>query len=102
MDERATELLYQEALRMHAEGKPGKIEIQPTKPLTTQRDLTLAYSPGVAGPCLAIYEDETRVYDYTARGNMVAVISNGTAVLGIGNIGPLASKPVMEGEMCSF
>ena len=102
MDERATELLYQEALRMHAEGKPGKIEIQPTKPLTTQRDLTLAYSPGVAGPCLAIYEDETRVYDYTARGNMVAVISNGTAVLGIGNIGPLASKPVMEGKCVLF
>ena len=87
---------------MHAEGKPGKIEIQPTKPLTTQRDLTLAYSPGVAGPCLAIYEDETRVYDYTARGNMVAVISNGTAVLGIGNIGPLASKPVMEGKCVLF
>lgn len=102
MDERATELLYQEALRMHASGKPGKIEIQATKPLTTQRDLTLAYSPGVAGPCLAIHEDETRVYDYTVRGNMVAVISNGTAVLGLGNIGPLASKPVMEGKCVLF
>jgi len=102
MDERATELLYQEALRMHASGKPGKIEIQATKPLTTQRDLTLAYSPGVAGPCLAIHEDETRAYDYTARGNMVAVISNGTAVLGLGNIGPLASKPVMEGKCVLF
>ncbi len=102
MDERATELLYQEALRMHADGKPGKIEIQATKPLTTQRDLTLAYSPGVAGPCLAIHEDETRVYDYTVRGNMVAVISNGTAVLGLGNIGPLASKPVMEGKCVLF
>jgi len=102
MDERATELLYQEALRMHASGKPGKIEIQATKPLTTQRDLTLAYSPGVAGPCLAIHEDESRVYDYTVRGNMVAVISNGTAVLGLGNIGPLASKPVMEGKCVLF
>ncbi len=102
MDERATELLYQEALKMHASGKPGKIEIQATKPLTTQRDLTLAYSPGVAGPCLAIYEDESRVYDYTVRGNMVAVISNGTAVLGLGNIGPLASKPVMEGKCVLF
>ena len=102
MDERATELLYQEALRMHAAGKPGKIEIHATKPLTTQRDLTLAYSPGVAGPCLAIYEDPSKVYDYTARGNMVAVVSNGTAVLGLGNIGPLAGKPVMEGKCVLF
>ncbi|MCK5777508.1 MAG: NADP-dependent malic enzyme [Rhodospirillales bacterium] len=89
-------------MRMHASGKPGKIEIHPTKPLTTQRDLTLAYSPGVAGPCLAIHEDESRVYELTARGNMVAVISNGTAVLGLGNIGPLASKPVMEGKCVLF
>ncbi|MEX0693822.1 MAG: NADP-dependent malic enzyme [Rhodospirillales bacterium] len=102
MDDRATEMLYNEALRMHASGKPGKIEIQPTKPLTTQRDLTLAYSPGVAGPCLAIHADQSKVYDYTARGNMVAVISNGTAVLGLGNIGPLASKPVMEGKCVLF
>jgi malate dehydrogenase (oxaloacetate-decarboxylating)(NADP+) len=102
MDERATQLLYNEAMRMHASGKPGKIEIQPTKALTTQRDLTLAYSPGVAGPCLAIHEDESRVYELTARGNMVAVISNGTAVLGLGNIGPLASKPVMEGKCVLF
>lgn len=102
MDKRATELLYNEAMRMHASGKPGKIEIHPTKPLTTQRDLTLAYSPGVAGPCLAIHEDESRVYELTARGNMVAVISNGTAVLGLGNIGPLASKPVMEGKCVLF
>lgn len=102
MDESATKLLYNEAMRMHASGKPGKIEIHPTKPLTTQRDLTLAYSPGVAGPCLAIHEDESRVYELTARGNMVAVISNGTAVLGLGNIGPLASKPVMEGKCVLF
>ncbi len=102
MDERATELLYKEAMRMHASGKPGKIEIHPTKQLTTQRDLTLAYSPGVAGPCLAIHEDQSRVYELTARGNMVAVISNGTAVLGLGNIGPLAAKPVMEGKCVLF
>ncbi len=102
MDERAAELLYREAMRMHASGKPGKIEIHPTKPLTTQRDLTLAYSPGVAGPCLAIHEDESRVYELTARGNMVAVVSNGTAVLGLGNIGPLAAKPVMEGKCVLF
>ncbi len=102
MDERAKEMLYREALRMHAQGKPGKIEINATKPLTTQRDLTLAYSPGVAGPCLAIHEDPSKVFDYTARGNMVAVISNGTAVLGLGNIGPLASKPVMEGKCVLF
>lgn len=102
MDDQTTTALYQEALQMHANGKPGKVEIQATKPLTTQRDLTLAYSPGVAGPCLAIHEDQSRVYDYTARGNMVAVISNGTAVLGLGNIGPLASKPVMEGKCVLF
>ncbi|MGJ3260360.1 MAG: NADP-dependent malic enzyme [Rhodospirillales bacterium] len=102
MDERAAELLYKEAMRMHASGKPGKIEIHPTKPLTTQRDLTLAYSPGVAGPCLAIHADQSRVYELTARGNMVGVISNGTAVLGLGNIGPLAAKPVMEGKCVLF
>ncbi len=102
MDEKGSDALYQEALVMHAKGKPGKIEIQATKPLTTQHDLTLAYSPGVAGPCIAIHDDQSRVYDYTARGNMVAVISNGTAVLGLGNIGPLASKPVMEGKCVLF
>ncbi|WNK00175.1 NADP-dependent malic enzyme [Thalassospiraceae bacterium LMO-JJ14] len=102
MDERATELLYNEAMRMHASGKPGKIEIHPTKPLTTQRDLTLAYSPGVAGPCLAIHDDPSRVWELTARGNMVGVVSNGTAVLGLGNIGPLAAKPVMEGKCVLF
>lgn len=102
MNEHATEMLYREAMRMHASGKPGKIEISATKPLTTQRDLTLAYSPGVAGPCLAIHEDQDLVWDYTARGNMVGVISNGTAVLGLGNIGPLAAKPVMEGKCVLF
>ena len=102
MEKQAKEALYREALRMHARGKPGKIEIRATKPLTTQRDLTLAYSPGVAAPCLEIHENVEKVYDYTARGNMVAVISNGTAVLGLGNIGPLASKPVMEGKCVLF
>ena len=80
----------------------GKIEVSPTKPLLTQRDLSVAYSPGVARPCLAIAEDAARAFDYTARGNLVAVISNGTAVLGLGDIGPLASKPVMEGKSCLF
>jgi hypothetical protein len=92
----------QEALDFHARGRPGKIELAPTKPLTTQRDLSLAYSPGVAAPCLRIAEDPSLAYDYTARGNMVAVISNGTAVLGLGNIGALASKPVMEGKAVLF
>jgi malate dehydrogenase (oxaloacetate-decarboxylating)(NADP+) len=91
-----------EALELHARGRPGKIEITPTKPLTTQRDLSLAYSPGVAAPCLAIRADPQKAYDYTARGNLVAVISNGTAVLGLGNIGALASKPVMEGKSVLF
>ena len=92
----------EEALQFHATGRPGKIELTPTKPLTTQRDLSLAYSPGVAVPCLRIAEDPTTAYDYTAKGNMVAVISNGTAVLGLGNIGALASKPVMEGKAVLF
>ncbi|WP_425407183.1 NADP-dependent malic enzyme [Hwanghaeella sp.] len=92
----------QEALQFHATGRPGKVEVTPTKPLTTQRELSLAYSPGVAVPCLRIAEDPTAAYDYTARGNMVAVISNGTAVLGLGNIGALASKPVMEGKAVLF
>jgi malate dehydrogenase (oxaloacetate-decarboxylating)(NADP+) len=91
-----------EALAFHAEGKPGKIEIAPTKPLTTQRDLSLAYSPGVAWPCLHIQRDPATAYDYTAKGNLVAVISNGTAVLGLGDLGALASKPVMEGKAVLF
>jgi len=92
----------QEALDYHKQGKPGKIEVVPTKPYSTQRDLSLAYSPGVAEPCLAIEKDPETVYDYTAKGNLVAVISNGTAVLGLGNIGPEASKPVMEGKGLLF
>ena len=92
----------QEALVMHASGKPGKIEITPTKPLTTQHDLSLAYSPGVAAPCLEIARDPATAYDYTAKGNLVAVISNGTAVLGLGDLGALASKPVMEGKAVLF
>ena len=92
----------QEALDLHAHGKPGKIEIAPTKPLTTQRDLSLAYSPGVAWPCLHIAKDPDKAYDYTAKGNLVAVISNGTAVLGLGDLGPLGAKPVMEGKAVLF
>jgi malate dehydrogenase (oxaloacetate-decarboxylating)(NADP+) len=92
----------QEALDFHAMGRPGKLEIQPTKPMATQRDLSLAYSPGVAVPVKAIAEDPSRAYDYTTRGNMVAVISNGTAILGLGNLGALASKPVMEGKAVLF
>ncbi|MEK9706379.1 MAG: NADP-dependent malic enzyme, partial [Alphaproteobacteria bacterium] len=87
---------------MHRTGKPGKIEVNATKPLTTQRDLALAYSPGVAAPCMEIYRHPNDAYDYTARGNLVAVVSNGTAVLGLGNIGALASKPVMEGKSVLF
>lgn len=92
----------QEALAYHSEGKPGKISILPTKPLMTQRDLSLGYSPGVAIPCLEIQKDPSKAYEYTARGNFVAVISNGTAVLGLGNLGALASKPVMEGKAILF
>ncbi len=92
----------QEALLFHAQGRPGKIEIRPTKPLTTQRDLSLAYSPGVAVPCLRIAADPGLAYDYTAKGNLVAVISNGTAVLGLGDLGAIASKPVMEGKAVLF
>jgi malate dehydrogenase (oxaloacetate-decarboxylating)(NADP+) len=91
-----------EALEMHASGRPGKLEIVATKPLTTQRDLSLAYSPGVAAPVRAIAEDPDRAYDYTAKSNTVAVISNGTAILGLGNLGALASKPVMEGKAVLF
>ncbi len=92
----------QEALLFHSQGKPGKLEIIPTKPMATQRDLSLAYSPGVAVPVLAIAEDPSKAYDYTTRGNLVAVISNGTAILGLGNLGALASKPVMEGKAVLF
>lgn len=91
-----------EALDYHSEGKPGKIEVRPTKPYHSQRDLALAYSPGVAEPCLKIAENNEDVYKYTAKGNLVAVISNGTAVLGLGDIGPEASKPVMEGKGLLF
>ncbi len=91
-----------EALRYHAEGRPGKIEIVASKPMATQRDLALAYSPGVAVPVLAISENPATAYDYTAKGNLVAVISNGTAILGLGNLGALASKPVMEGKAVLF
>ena len=92
----------EEALRYHVEGKPGKIEVIPTKPHSTQTDLSLAYSPGVAEPCLEIEKNPLDAYEYTAKGNLVAVISNGTAVLGLGDIGPLAGKPVMEGKGLLF
>src|SRR5919107_933448 len=87
-----------DALDYHARGRPGKIAVVPTKPLNNQRDLALAYSPGVAEPCLAIKDNPEDAYLYTARGNLVAVVTNGTAVLGLGNIGALAGKPVMEGK----
>ncbi|HUS97534.1 MAG TPA: NADP-dependent malic enzyme [Hyphomicrobiaceae bacterium] len=92
----------EDALDFHSQGKPGKLEISTTKPLTTQRDLSLAYSPGVAVPVLAIAEDPRKAYDYTNKGNMVAVVSNGTAILGLGNLGALAAKPVMEGKGALF
>jgi malate dehydrogenase (oxaloacetate-decarboxylating)(NADP+) len=92
----------QEALDYHSQGRPGKIEVVPTKPYNSQRDLSLAYSPGVAEPCLEIAADAANAYKYTAKGNLVAVISNGTAVLGLGNIGAEASKPVMEGKGLLF
>ncbi len=92
----------QEALQFHSQGKPGKLEIMPTKPLATQRDLSLAYSPGVAVPVKAIADDPACAYDYTNKGNLVAVVSNGTAILGLGNLGALAAKPVMEGKGALF
>src|SRR4051812_7875376 len=92
----------QEALQFHSQGRPGKLEVVATKPMATQRDLALAYSPGVAVPVLAIAENPALAYDYTAKGNLVAVISNGTAILGLGNLGALASKPVMEGKAVLF
>jgi len=100
--ERTPTASEKEALDFHAQGRPGKLEINPTKPMTTQRDLSLAYSPGVAVPVKAIAENPANAYDYTAKGNLVAVISNGTAILGLGNLGALASKPVMEGKAVLF
>lgn len=91
-----------EALDYHSRGRKGKIEVLPTKPYSSQKDLALAYSPGVAEPCKAIAENKEDVYNYTAKGNLVAVITNGTAVLGLGDIGPEASKPVMEGKGVLF
>ena len=96
------ELIKEAALQFHEYPNPGKIQVAPTKPLATQYDLSLAYSPGVAAPCMEIYNDPLASYKYTARGNLVAVISNGTAVLGLGNIGALAGKPVMEGKGVLF
>src|SRR6187549_430833 len=96
------EFIREQALEYHAKGRPGKIEVIPTKEAKTQRDLSLAYSPGVAAPCLEIEANPEDAYKYTAKGNLVAVISNGTAVLGLGNIGPEASKPVMEGKGVLF
>src|SRR6201985_1123582 len=92
----------QDALDYHSQGRPGKIKVVPTKNTKTQRDLSLAYSPGVAEPCMAIHANPEDVYKYTAQGNWVAVISNGTAVLGLGDIGPEAGKPVMEGKGVLF
>ncbi|MDB5652171.1 MAG: Allosteric NADP-dependent malic enzyme, partial [Hyphomicrobiales bacterium] len=92
----------QEALQFHSKGRPGKLEIVPTKPMATQRDLSLAYSPGVAVPVKAIAADPSTAYDYTVKGNLVAVITNGTAILGLGNLGALAAKPVMEGKSVLF
>src|SRR3984957_16391530 len=94
--------IYEESLEYHSRGRKGKIEVVPTKPVSTQQDLSLAYSPGVAEPCRMIAEKEDLVYEYTAKGNLVAVVSNGTAVLGLGDIGPYAAKPVMEGKGVLF
>ena len=98
----AKEIRKQEALEYHAKGRPGKIEVIPSKEAKTQRDLSLAYSPGVAEPCLEIAANPDDVYKYTAKGNLVGVISNGSAVLGLGNIGAAAGKPVMEGKGVLF
>ncbi len=101
-DQRSARVSAEEALALHAEGRPGKLETRISKPIATARDLSLAYSPGVAEPCLHIHRDNALAYDYTTKGNMVAVISNGTAVLGLGNLGAVASKPVMEGKVALF
>jgi len=100
--DKETQFTRQEALQYHQQGRPGKLEINASKPMSTQRDLSLAYSPGVAVPVKAIAEKPERAYDYTSKGNLVAVISNGTAILGMGNLGALASKPVMEGKAVLF
>src|SRR6476646_3057750 len=102
MSESNVRYTEEEALEFHSRGRPGKIEIVATKPMATQRDLALSYSPGVAVPVRAIAADPATAYDYTAKGNLVAVISNGTAILGLGNLGALASKPVMEGKAVLF
>ncbi|HEY0523106.1 MAG TPA: NADP-dependent malic enzyme [Stellaceae bacterium] len=102
MEDGPIRVTEEEALQFHSQGRPGKIELAPTKPLMTQRDLSLAYSPGVAFPCLHIQRNPATAFDYTAKGNMVAVISNGTAVLGLGDLGALAAKPVMEGKAVLF
>jgi malate dehydrogenase (oxaloacetate-decarboxylating)(NADP+) len=101
-DNRTARVSAQEALALHAAGRPGKLETRVTKPITTARDLSLAYSPGVAEPCLHIARDASLAFDYTTKGNMIAVVSNGTAVLGLGNLGAIASKPVMEGKVALF
>jgi Malic enzyme, N-terminal domain len=101
-DDSKVQFSDREALLYHAQGRPGKLEIVASKPMATQRDLSLAYSPGVAVPVRAIAADPAAAYDYTAKGNLVAVISNGTAILGLGNLGALASKPVMEGKAVLF
>src|SRR6201995_1708307 len=102
IDTRTAHISAEEALALHASGRPGKLETRISKPIVTARDLSLAYSPGVAEPCLHIQRDPSLAYDYTAKGNMVAVVSNGTAVLGLGNLGAIASKPVMEGKIALF
>jgi malate dehydrogenase (oxaloacetate-decarboxylating)(NADP+) len=102
VDTRTARISVEEALALHASGRPGKLETRVTKPITTARDLSLAYSPGVAEPCLHIARDPSLAYDYTTKGNMIAVVSNGTAVLGLGNLGAIASKPVMEGKVALF
>jgi malate dehydrogenase (oxaloacetate-decarboxylating)(NADP+) len=102
IETRTARVSAEEALALHSSGRPGKLETRISKPITTARDLSLAYSPGVAEPCLHIARDPALAYEYTTRGNMVAVVSNGTAVLGLGNLGALASKPVMEGKVALF
>jgi malate dehydrogenase (oxaloacetate-decarboxylating)(NADP+) len=102
VDTRTARISVEEALALHSSGRPGKLETRVTKPITTARDLSLAYSPGVAEPCLRIHRDPSLAYDYTTKGNMIAVVSNGTAVLGLGNLGAVASKPVMEGKVALF
>jgi len=102
VDTKTARISVEEALALHSSGRPGKLETRITKPLTTARDLSLAYSPGVAEPCLHIARDPALAYDYTTKGNMIAVVSNGTAVLGLGNLGAIAAKPVMEGKVALF